>query len=152
MSQNILVNSTIRNGILDAAVGNTSGSVTVSSGTVYLALSSTAPSYNSSGNIQNITEPTDANYVRALIGISNQSATKCFSSASAGSVANNKEIHFPTAAAAYASPIQYWALYTTQTGSTPFMAGTFESSVTVGQNDVVCIKVGQMSLSLMPNA
>ena len=148
---NILLSGTLRNNLLNAFTGRGGSSVAVGNGTCYLALSSTAPSYNSSGEITNITEPTDTNYARVMIGTSNTSVTYKFDPASNGSITNKDEIHFNTASGAWSGTIGYWAIYSASTGGSPILAGAFESAVTVTSDKIVCIKKHQMSMTLMPN-
>ena len=89
----IYVSAELRNKILDALTGRAKNTQ-IGAGASYLALSSTAPSYNASGEITGITEPTAAGYTRRLLGLSDQSATMEMSSASNGKTANADEIHF----------------------------------------------------------
>ena len=152
MAKNILFSGSIRNAILSAAVGLSKNSVNVnSSGVAYLELSKTKPTYNSSGEITNITKPTDTNYERKLIGESTASYSTLFNAPVAGVIKNKEEIHFNTASENWDGEWKYWAIYTSKTGGNPIIAGEFETAVTVSTNNIVCIKKNQMTLSMMPD-
>lgn len=84
----------IRNVVLNAITGRTNGGTINNSGYAYLALSSTTPSYTSTGEITGITEPSGQGYARKLIGHSSEASTLLMTAAANGRVQNAEEIHF----------------------------------------------------------
>ena len=146
----IYVSAELRNKILDALTGRAKNTQ-IGAGASYLALSSTAPSYNASGEITGITEPTAAGYTRRLLGLSDQSATLEMSSASNGKTANADEIHFdqiPADGSGWGANATHWAIYSTKTGGTPFAAGALTSAITLEAGKVVIIHKGDLTLSM----
>lgn len=140
----------VRNAVIDALTGR--GGVTINSGGyAYLALSSTVPSYNASGEITGITEPVGQGYARKLIGHSSEQSTKMFSAASQGATTNADEIHFDQATeggTGWGAALTHWAIYPAATGGTPLMAGELTDSITVDAGKVVILKKGQVQISL----
>ena len=146
----IYVSAELRNKILDALTGRAKNTQ-IGAGASYLALSSTAPSYNASGEITGITEPTAAGYTRRLLGLSDQSATLEMSSASNGKTANADEIHFdqiPADGSGWGANATHWAIYSTKTGGTPIAAGALTSAITLEAGKVVIIHKGDLTLSI----
>lgn len=146
----IYVSAELRNKILDALTGRAKNTQ-IGAGASYLALSSTAPSYNASGEITGITEPTAAGYTRRLLGLSDQSATMEMSSASNGKTANADEIHFdqiPADGSGWGANATHWAIYSTKTGGTPIAAGALTSAITLEAGKVVIIHKGDLTLSM----
>ena len=146
----IYVSAELRNKILDALTGRAKNTQ-IGAGASYLALSSTAPSYNASGEITGITEPTAAGYTRRLLGLSDQSATLEMSSASNGKTANADEIHFdqiPADGSGWGANATHWAIYSTNTGGTPIAAGALTSAITLEAGKVVIIHKGDLTLSM----
>lgn len=146
----IYVSATLRNKILDALTGR-GKNTQIGAGAAYLALSSTAPSYNASGEIAGITEPTAAGYARRLLGLSDQSATLEMSAASVGQTANADEIHFdqiPADGSGWGANATHWAIYSTKTGGTPIAAGALTSVITLEAGKVVIIHKGDLTLNM----
>ena len=146
----IYVSATLRNKILDALTGR-GKNTQIGAGAAYLALSSTAPSYNASGEITGITEPTAAGYARRLLGLSDQSATLEMGAAYAGQTTNADEIHFdqiPANGSGWGADATHWAIYSTKTGGTPIAAGALTSAITLEAGKVVIIHSGDLSLSM----
>ena len=146
----IYVSAELRNKILDSLTGRAKNTQ-IGAGASYLALSSTAPSYNASGEITGITEPTAAGYTRRLLGLSDQSATLEMSSASNGKTANADEIHFdqiPADGSGWGANATHWAIYSTKTGGTPIAAGALTSAITLEAGKVVIIHKGDLTLSM----
>lgn len=146
----IYVSATLRNKILDALTGR-GKNTQIGAGAAYLALSSAAPSYNASGEITGITEPTAAGYARRLLGLSDQSATLEMGAAYAGQTTNADEIHFdqiPADGSGWGADATHWAIYSTKTGGTPIAAGALTSAITLEAGKVVIIHRGDLSLSM----
>lgn len=146
----IYVSATLRNKILDALTGR-GKNTQIGAGAAYLALSSTSPSYNASGEITGITEPTAAGYARRLLGLSDQPSTLEMGAAYAGQTTNEGEIHFdqiPAGGSGWGSDATHWAIYSTKTGGTPIAAGALTSSITLEAGKVVIIHRGDLSLSM----
>lgn len=146
----IYVSAELRNKILDALTGR-GKNTQIGAGAAYLALSSTAPSYNASGEITGITEPTEAGYARRLLGLSDQSATLEMGAAYAGQTTNADEIHFaqiPAGGSGWGADATHWAIYSTKTGGTPIAAGALTSAITLEAGKVVIIHRGDLSLSM----
>lgn len=146
----IYVSAELRNKILDALTGRVKNTQ-IGAGAAYMALSSTAPSYNASGEITGITEPTAAGYARRLLGLSDQSATLEMGAAYAGQTTNADEIHFdqiPAGGSGWGADATHWAIYSTKTGGTPVAAGALTSAITLEAGKVVIIHRGDLSLSM----
>lgn len=146
----IYVSAELRNKILDALTGR-GKNTQIGAGAAYLALSITAPSYNASGEITGITEPTAAGYARRLLGLSDQSATLEMGAAYAGQTTNADEIHFeqiPANGSGWGADATHWAIYSTKTGGTPIAAGALTSAITLEAGKVVIIHRGDLSLSM----
>ena len=146
----IYVSAELRNKILDALTGR-GKNTQIGAGAAYLALSSTAPSYNASGEITGITEPTAAGYARRLLGLSDQSATLEMGAAYAGQTTNADEIQFdkiPANGSGWGADATHWAIYSTKTGGTPIAAGALTSAITLEAGKVVIIHSGDLSLSM----
>lgn len=145
----------IRNVVLNAITGRTTGgTISNNNGYAYLALSSTTPSYTSTGEITGITEPSGQGYARKLIGHYNESSTLLMTAADNGRVQNAEEIHFDQATEAskggtgWGSPMTHYAIYTSKTGGSPLLAGELATPITVGAGYVVIIKKGELVISM----
>ena len=152
----LIAATTVRNLLLNALVGrNSSTNLSVFNGYSYLALSSTKPTYTSSGDITGITEPpTGQGYKRKLIGHSSEASTLMFGSASNGKITNVQEIHFDQAKPAgesgtgWGSPLKYFAIYNVQSGGSPIVAGELSKEITVGAGYVVILKAGDVTFEM----
>ena len=147
--------TSLRNELINRITGRTTGNISALNGSAYLALSSTEPSYNSSGDITGITEPSTAQgYKRKLIGHSTESSTLLMNVASNGSATNSAEIHFDQAkeeadgGTGWGDPIKYFAIYTAATGGTPILAGELSTEISVSAGYVVIIKAGELKIEM----
>ena len=146
----IYVSAALRDKILDSITGR-ARNTQIGAGAAYLALSSPAPSYNASGEITGITEPTAAGYARHRLGISDEPSTLEMSAASAGQTANADEIHFdqiPANGSGWGANATHWAIYSTKTGGTPIAAGALTSAITLEAGKVVIIHKGDLTLGM----
>lgn len=144
----IYVSAELRNKILDALTGR-GKNTQIGAGAAYLALSSTAPSYNASGEITGITEPTAAGYARRLLGLSDQSATLEMGAAYAGQTTNADEIHFdqiPADGSGWGADATHWAIYSTKTGGTCLVAGPLTAPVSLDAGKVVIIHANELNM------
>lgn len=148
--------SIIRNTLLDTITGRIE-SPNIVLGECYLALSSTAPSYTATGEITGITEPPSAQgYKRKLIGHYTEPSTILIGAASKGEATNEDEIHFDQATEAaeggtgWGNAIKYFAIYKTNTGGSPILAGELTTEITVSAGYVVIIKAGDFKISMNP--
>lgn len=130
------------------------GTISNNNGYAYLALSSTTPSYTSTGEITGITEPSGQGYARKLIGHSSEASTLLMTAAANGKVQNAEEIHFDQATEAnnggtgWGKPMTHYAIYTSKTGGSPLLAGELTAPITVGAGYVVIIKKGELVISM----
>lgn len=147
-----MISNTLASQLLQLITGKTSS---VSYGTIYIGLSTTVPSLNSStGAIENVTEPdTSYGYSRELVGSSSVSSTQIFGSVTYDStnscfvISNTSQIKFNKATSAWGT-IKAFCLYSTSTGGTPLFYGTLTSDVTVSANQSCNIAVGSAVLKL----
>lgn len=136
--------------------------------TTYLALSSTKPTQcpatptSTTYADYNITEPSEASYSRVALVIGNQS--QYFNTEPTATedpetgkytftIANDREIHFPECTdASWCSGqnIGYFAIFTTPTKGqgVPIYVGEIEEPITVTENTVPLIRVGNLSISV----
>lgn len=148
-----MISQTFAQQILQLLTGKTSG---VSYGTMYIGLSTSVPSINTStGAIENVTEPDSANgYARELIGSSSVSSTQIFGNVTYDStnqcfvITNTAQIKFNKATSAWGE-IKAFCIYSSSTGGTPIFYGTLTGTLpTVSANQSCNIAVGQATLKL----
>lgn len=147
-----MISNTLASQLLQLITGKT---MQVSYGTIYIGLSTTIPSLNSStGAIENVTEPDTANgYARELVGSYQVPSSQIFGSVSYDStnncfvISNTSQIKFNKATSAWGT-IKAFCLYSTSTGGTPLFYGTLTSDVTVSANQSCNIAVGSAVLKL----
>lgn len=147
-----MISNTLASQLLNLITGKVQQ---VTYGTMYIGLSTTVPSLNSStGAIENVTEPDTANgYARELIGNYQVASSQIFSSATYDStnscfvISNTNQIKFNKATSAWGT-IKAFCLYNTATGGTPLFYGTLTSDVTVSANQSCNIAVGSAVLKL----
>lgn len=116
-------------------------------GSAYLALSSTAPNAEGGG----VTEPVGNGYARTLIGGYNQPIKMTNASVDlttgVATTTNDQEIHFNEATGAWGT-LTHFAIYTTLTGGTPRYVGQLVNAITPTANNVVIIRVGDITITL----
>ena len=147
-----MISNTLASQLLNLITGKTQS---VAYGNMYIGLSTTVPSLNSStGAIENVTEPDTANgYARELIGSSTIASTQIFgtvaydSTNSCFTISNTSQIKFNKATSAWGT-IKAFCLYSAATGGTPLFYGTLTSDVTVSANQSCNIAVGSAVLKL----
>lgn len=147
-----MISNTLASQLLQLITGKT---MQVSYGTIYIGLSTTIPSLNSStGAIENVTEPDTANgYARELVGSYQVPSSQIFGSVSYDStnncfvISNTSQIKFNKATSAWGT-IKAFCLYNTSTGGSPIFYGTLTSDVTVSANQSCNIAVGSAILKL----
>lgn len=147
-----MISNTLASQLLNLITGKT---LQVSYGTIYIGLSTTIPSLNSStGAIENVTEPDTANgYARELVGNYQVPSSQIFSNASYDStnncfvISNTNQIKFNKATSAWGT-VKAFCLYNTSTGGNPIFYGTLTSDVTVSANQSCNIAVGSAILKL----
>lgn len=147
-----MISNTLASQLLQLITGKT---MNVSYGTMYIGLSTTVPSLNSStGAIENVTEPDTTNgYSRELIGSYQVPSSQIFGTVTYDStnscfvISNTSQIKFNKATSAWGT-IKAFCLYNSATGGTPLFYGTLTSDVTVSANQSCNIAVGSAVLKL----
>lgn len=114
----------------------------------YLALSKDEPNAQGGG----IDEPVGGGYERVLIGSPNagiykMEETQVDSTSGIASSTNDKEIHFNEATTEWGE-LGWFAIYETATGGTPKYVGQLVSPITPQANNVVIVRVGDISISI----
>lgn len=127
--------------ILNGLIGKSSNGPLSS---CYLALSSTTPNQDGS----NFTEPSStAGYARAVVGLSNQSATQVMSAPTNGTTQNKEIIFFPEASSSWGT-LTHFGLYSAASGGNLILYGALSSPITVAANYVPLFRAGNFSLTL----
>lgn len=147
-----MISNTLAQNILNLITGKTSS---ISGGNVYIGLSTTIPTSNSTtGAIENVTEPsTSDGYNRELIGTYQTASTQVFGSVTYDATnncfvtSNTKQVKFNKATGAWGT-VKAFCLYSSETGGTPMFYGTLTSEVTVSANQSCNIAVGAAVLKL----
>lgn len=148
-----MVSQTFAQQILNLLTGKTN---TVTYGTMYIGLSTTVPSINTStGAIENVTEPDSANgYARELIGSFQVPSSQIFDSVTYDStnqcfvITNTAQIKFNKATSSWGE-IKAFCIYSASTGGNPIFYGTLTGTLpTVSANQSCNIAVGQATLKL----
>ena len=148
-----MVSQTFAQQILQLLTGKASS---VSYGTMYIGLSTTVPSINTStGAIENVTEPDSANgYARELIGSSSVPSTQIFGSVTYDStnqcfvITNTAQIKFNKATSSWGE-IKAFCIYSASSSGSPIFYGTLTGTLpTVSANQSCNIAVGQATLKL----
>ena len=113
----------------------------------YLALSSTPG--NAEG--QGITEPVGNGYARTVIGGYNKAIhmgeVTVDVTTGIATTTNTSEIHFNEATGSWGT-LGYFAIYSSATGGTPRYVGQLETPITPTTNNVVIIRIGDISISI----
>lgn len=120
--------------ILKATTGQATSILTTTPITPYVALYTVAPTDSSGG-----TECSGGSYARVA-------ANGKFGTPSAGSVANNAVITFPTATASWGTVVAF-AILTASSGGSMLMWGALGTSKAVGTGDTPSFAVGQLTLT-----
>lgn len=147
-----MISNTLAANILKLITGKVNN---VSGGNVYIGLSTTIPTSNTtSGAIENVTEPsTSDGYNRELIGTYQTASTQVFGEVTYDSTnncfvtSNVKQVKFNKATGAWGT-VKAFCLYSSETGGTPMFYGTLTSEVTVSANQSCNIAVGAAVLKL----
>lgn len=127
---------------LKGVFGSSKGSTAPA--TVYVALSSTAPSVVA-GVLGNITEPTNGSYARVAITNNDTNFTT-----SGRTVTNNVAVEFPTATANWNANAAYAVLYDAATTGNALVSCSLGSSTAVLTGVRVVLDAGSITLTV-PN-
>ncbi len=111
----------------------------------WMGLLKSAPADDGTGFI----EQSGNGYLRALIGISRQSATQKMSAAVDRHTENKEIIYFPEAVDGSWSGLPHWALFETETGGTPEMWGPLTGGpITIPVGYMPLFRVGTFEMDL----
>jgi hypothetical protein len=131
---------TLANKILEGMAGRSS----IFGSSIYLGLSTTAPSRNGTG----FTEPSTSNgYKRVLLGMNGQSTSYKMGTASAGGIKNSETVYFPEATGSWGT-CTYYLLFDAQTNGNLLAYGTLTDSITPTNGTVPLIRTEELQMTL----
>lgn len=139
------LSNSVKAGIINCLNGKAQGFNASSNGVVYVGLSTTTPSADGTG----ITEPSDTNYKRVLLGMPAQSGTQKMSSATSSTPTseNTEPILFDKALTDWGT-ITHVVFFSAQTSGTFLGWSALTTSVSVQTGNVARIPIGDLEISI----
>ena len=90
---------------------------------------------------------TSAGYGRTQIGNYQNGQGQLMGTPSGGKITNSQIVYFPEATADWGT-VNYFALYTSASGGTPFLWGALSEPVSIPSGYVPLFRVGKLSISI----
>lgn len=128
--------------ILNNLTGRSSTS-NLSSGLVYVGLSTTPPNKDGTG----YTEPVDNGYSRVLLGMHNQALTQKMSAANESETTNIDIVHFPEATGGWGT-CTHFLIFNNATTGVLLAYEPLETPIVPVSGDVPIIRIGDLKITI----